>query len=178
MANKHLIQIGTKSLIFGIHQVFWHPYTVYRAWKELYGPPSWKELICIIIHDWGYWGLPDLDGQEGSLHPFFGAGLALKYLGMDYYDLCLGHSRHLAQMMNRKPSRLCYADKLSFKYDPRWFYLLRSWLSGELQELRYRSAMNGFVSFDKTHREWYTWAYDMMVTLGKKQDATTKPYFK
>ncbi len=170
------MKTGTKSLLFGVHQVAWHPITVLLAWIELYGLPSWKELICIIIHDWGYWGKPNMDGQEGADHPFFAARLAKKYLGYDEYMLCLLHSRHLSYSMGLTPSRLCYADKLSLKYDPWWFYLPRAWSSGELLEYRRNAERNGFVSGEKTHREWFKWAYDVMVTIGLKQKADAMPY--
>ena len=70
------MKIGTKSLLFGIHQIFWHPYVVLRAWVYLYGRPSFKEMVCIFIHDWGYFGKPNLDGAEGSLHPMLGENIA------------------------------------------------------------------------------------------------------
>ena len=76
------MQVGTKSLLFGVHQIFWHPLTVTLAWKELYKTwPSWKEFVCIFIHDWGYWGCPNMDGEEGENHPVWAAKFAAKYLG-------------------------------------------------------------------------------------------------
>jgi hypothetical protein len=71
------IPIGTRSLLFGAHQVFLHPLFVALAWRRLYG--SWPRRLPIwvafVIHDWGYWGLPNLDGREGSAHPLRGANL-------------------------------------------------------------------------------------------------------
>jgi len=26
---------------------------------------DWKEIICIFIHDWGYWFCADMDGEDG-----------------------------------------------------------------------------------------------------------------
>jgi len=47
------MKVGTKSLLWGVHQIFWHPLTVTLAWRELYKKwPSWKEFVCIFIHDW------------------------------------------------------------------------------------------------------------------------------
>ncbi|MCK5235828.1 MAG: hypothetical protein KAR06_02490, partial [Deltaproteobacteria bacterium] len=60
--------VGTKSLLFGVHQFIWHPITVLIAWCKLYGWPTWPELVCIIVHDWGYWGKPNMDGPEGEKH--------------------------------------------------------------------------------------------------------------
>jgi hypothetical protein len=105
------LQKGTKSLLFGVHQFFWHPATVLIAWIGLYGWPSWKEVICIIVHDWGYWGSPNMDSEEGECHPEIGARIAGTLFGRDYYDLCLLHSRHYARKVNREPSRLCWAAR-------------------------------------------------------------------
>lgn len=61
---------GTKSLLFGVHQFLWHPLTVLLAWVYLYRSfPNPKELLCIFVHDWGYWGCPNMDGPEGERHP-------------------------------------------------------------------------------------------------------------
>lgn len=64
------MKIGTKSLLFGVHQFLWHPYTVGKAWRMLYGRwPDRYEWVAIITHDLGYWGLPNVDGPEGIRHP-------------------------------------------------------------------------------------------------------------
>lgn len=152
------MKIGTKSLLFGIHQVFWHPYVVYKAWKYLYGSPTWKEFVCIVIHDWGYWGKPNLDGKEGILHPMLGANIALRLFDSRYFDLCTGHSRSFCEMIGgagTKPSKLCWADKLSFCFEPRWFYLLRAKLSGEIREARLLSAQNGSCGMEVSNKEWH-----------------------
>jgi hypothetical protein len=60
---------------------------VYRAWKSLYDHPNWREVICIIIHDWGYWYAPNMDGLEGQRHPELGARIARRLLGDEYGDL-------------------------------------------------------------------------------------------
>ena len=154
------MRIGTKSLLFGIHQIFWHPFVVYRAWCYLYGRPTYKELICIFIHDWGYWGKPDLDGSEGILHPRHGAYLAHKWFGFEYWKLCACHSRSYILKMSigisgLEPSRLCWADKMSFIFEPRWFYLLRAQLSGELKEARLLSVKTAQCPLTASNKEWY-----------------------
>lgn len=137
------MKIGTKSLLFGMHMWFWHPIMVLRAWWFLYGRPNWKEVVCIFIHDWGYWGKPNLDGPEGIEHPELGANLAFKLFRDPYWEFCAGHSRSYISLVNDrfghamyKVSKLCWADKLSFTFEPRWFYLWRARLSGELQIAR------------------------------------------
>ena len=175
------MNVGTKSLLFGVHQFLWHPITVLLAWIELYGFPEWRELVCIVIHDWGYWGSPNMDGVEGERHPEYAAEIALKYLDSKngkpiwtfypdrYHNSCLYHSRHYARNDNHKPSDLCWADKLSIKYDPWWFYLTRAWMSGELFE--YRKLHAGMGEDFKTHKEWYDWASGRAIEMGMHMDS-------
>lgn len=139
------MKLGTKSLLFGVHQVFWHPFTVWRAWKHLYGRPGLRECVCILIHDWGYWGCANMDGEEGRRHPFFAAEVAGFLFGVEYFYLVCYHSRHLAESVGAEPSKLCWADKLSMIYEPRWFYLLRARASGEILEYRANAAKSGFL---------------------------------
>lgn len=148
------MKIGTKSLLFGIHQVFWHPFVVYRAWKHLYGRPSWKEFVCIFIHDWGYWGKPNLDGEEGVEHPKLGGKIACRLLGYEYHNLCIGHSRTYANKYSYPISKLCWADKFSFYYEPKWFYILRAKMSGEMKEVYEQSLASGWRPDEM---EWYDW---------------------
>jgi len=170
------MRIGTKSLLFGVHQVFWHPVTVLLAWRQFYGWPSWRELVCIVVHDWGYWGAPNMDGTEGERHVTGGARIAGALLGREYYELCLLHSRHYARKWQLSPSRLCWADKLSLTYDPWWFYLPRAWLTGELFEYRHIASNAGFISLRSTHREWFAWARDYLRTIAHAQKPDVLPY--
>jgi hypothetical protein len=149
------MKLGTKSLLFGVHQVIWHPIVVLRAWIYLYGWPTWRELICIIVHDWGYWGKPNLDGREGLYHPLLGATIAWKLFGEKYGKLCLGHSRSYAKHNGVKLSKLCWADKYAFVFDPYWFYIIRAKLSGELKEIRQWCTEQGYVDISVSNREWY-----------------------
>lgn len=171
------MKVGRKSLLFGVHQFIWHPITVLIAWCHLYGRPSWKELICIIIHDWGYWFAPNMDGEEGEKHPVLGAEIAwLLFRKEEYYDLCLLHSRHYARRFNREPSKLCWADKLSIKYEPWWLYLPRAWASGELMEYRYVAANAGFIPLNESNKVWYAWVQDMLLKLGIEKRGNAVPY--
>jgi len=149
------MKVGTKSLLFGVHQIFWHPVTVWIAWVRLFGLPNFKESICIFIHDWGYWGCADMDGATGASHPFFGARIAGKLFGNDYYWLVLWHSRHLAKRFGAEPSKLCWADKFSMLSDPRGFYLLRARLSGEILEYRRHAAASGFIPQTASDTDWH-----------------------
>lgn len=73
---------GTLSLLFGVHQFLWHPVVVGRAWRMLYGRwPGLYEWIAIVTHDLGYWGLPNMDGEEGKRHPERSQSLACVIAG-------------------------------------------------------------------------------------------------
>mgnify|MGYP001366413220 CR=1 FL=1 len=150
--------LGRRSLLFGVHQFIWHPWMVYRAWKSLYGRPGWREWICIIIHDWGYWSTPNIDGPEGRRHPELGARIARRLLGDEYGDLVLYHSRYYARLRGRPPSKLCWADKLSILYEPKWFYILRARLTGEIHE--YQRNVKKNAGLELSHGECFDWLRD------------------
>lgn len=174
---------GTKSLLFGVHQFIWHPVVVLLAWIELYGLPNWKELFCIIIHDWGYWGCENMDDEKGRRHTEFAAMIIYKLFKPSlinehiyYYSLCLLHSRHYAKAICQKPSKLCYADKLSMKYEIRWFYLLRGKLSNEVQEYKRRCIRLGYLGRCVSYEDWFDYVQKKCVTIGKAQDAEAGNY--
>lgn len=132
-----MMKIGTKTLLFGNHQVILHPILVFTAWIKLYRkPPNWKELICIVIHDWGYWGKPNLDGEEGENHPMWAASWTRRHFGTYYGVLCLFHSRFKAKQRNREPSKLCLADKYGVALSPVWLWVLLGKLTGETEEYK------------------------------------------
>lgn len=129
------MRIGTKTLLFGNHLWWLHPLFVYMAWLKLYKQlPNWHEIICIIIHDWGYWGKPNLDGKEGEEHPQWAARWSQNHLGRYYADLCDYHSRFRARKFGEKPSKLCLADKLGVALMPTYLWVFLGWLSGETKE--------------------------------------------
>ena len=171
-----MMNVGTKSLLFGVHQLVLHPYAVLRAWIELYGWPTWRELVCIIIHDWGYWGKPNMDGKEGESHPLLGANIGGRLFGHKYWLLCAHHSRHWSKLNGESPSKLCWADKLSIKYMPTWLYLLLGTLSGEIKEYRRKSAIN--FSIFKSNREWHEWMKAGMIRMAEQRDAGAMPYMQ
>lgn len=143
---------GTLSILFGVHQFLWHPFTIWRAWRYLYKEnPGWFYLVCIFCHDLGYWGKPDMDGPEGQTHPEGGAKIAkwivlhwMRLIGKpdaiachyaeQAHDISLCHSTHYAQAKGLSVSSLYLPDKVCVLFDPPWFYKLRARLSGELAE--------------------------------------------
>jgi hypothetical protein len=110
------------------------------AWVKLYHKlPNWKETICIVIHDFGYWNCVNIDGPEGELHPLVAARWVYQHLdGLGKYQyghLCAFHSRTIAKKYNIEPSLLCAADKLGSALTPVWLMVLLGNLSGEIKEL-------------------------------------------
>lgn len=146
--------VGTKSLLFGVHCFFIHPITVAIAWIKLFGFPFDPRIwISFIVHDWGYFGCTDMDGESGKYHPKVGADIMSALFGKEWGDFCLYHSRSVARSHNAKPSLLCIADKLAWSIEPYWLYLPRAKMSGELKE--YMKSAEGRLPFSN-EREWYS----------------------
>lgn len=128
------MNVGTKSLLFGAHQFILHPLFVFAAWWKLFGFPYDPRLwLAFVVHDWGYWGSPNMDGPEGERHTELGAEI-LSVFGEKWRYFCLYHSRFAAVRDSRRFSLLCVADKLSIALEPAWLYLPRVKLSGEIKE--------------------------------------------
>lgn len=142
--------IGTKSVLFGAHCFFLHPFFVAMGWWKLYGFPLDPRLwVAFIVHDLGYLGKPNMDGPEGETHPELGARI-MHWLfdrrwfwlfpapwdarPKHWYHFTLLHSRYYAKRLGLQYSRLCLADKLSFCYTPRWLYLPMVTATGEIKE--------------------------------------------
>lgn len=165
------MRIGTKSLLFGAHQFILHPLTVLIAWYKIYRWfPTWREFVCILIHDWGYWGCRSMDGSDGGLHSAWAADWVSRHFswqGGYYYFLCLYHSRHIAKAHGNSVSRLFYADKLSFAYLPWWLYVPMTLMSKEIWEYRQQTTDAGITPAGCTHREWHRIVRGTMVGLSK-----------
>lgn len=150
------MKIGTKSVLFGVHQFLWHPWTVGLAWRRLFKVwPTWREWICIFLHDLGYWGKPNIDGPEGRTHPEFGAAIVDYLLGKNYCEFTLFHSREYAKLARAEPSLLCWADKYCVMVEPIWFYLLRAKLSGEVKEFKANAPEHVRTQSDRFWQQWY-----------------------
>lgn len=188
------MKIGTKSVLFGAHCFFIHPWFLAVAWYRLYGfeevedpyvgkvslksPLLW---LSFFIHDLGYWGKPNMDGDEGEDHPWWAASVmwylfdttspvvGFKREQKGYYQwvgpwgrFCLFHSRFLAKKYNQSYSLLCVSDKLAVSLEPWWLYLPRVILTGEIKEYmglaRDRNSKFGRERRRrhdfKTRREW------------------------
>ena len=129
------MKIGTKSVLYGAHCFFLHPWFVAKAWNDLYGFPWDPRLwVAFFVHDLGYWGKPNMDGEEGELHPYFGAEVMGWLFGKEWYDFSLYHSRFLAKRNGAQFSKLCVADKLAIAITPSWLYIPMVKATGELAE--------------------------------------------
>lgn len=129
------MRIGTKSVLFGAHCFFLHPWFVAAAWWKLYGFPLDPRLwVAFFVHDIGYLGKPNMDGPEGETHVELGAKIMAFLFGDEWGDFSRYHSRYYAKRNGESPSRLCFADKLSFPFTPRWIYLPLVTATGEINE--------------------------------------------
>ena len=155
------MKVGTKSLLFGAHNIFIHPFLVFIAWWRLYGFPADPRLwVAFIVHDWGYLGKPNMDGPEGETHVELGARI-MRIFGRRWEEFTRHHSRFHSRRDGARPSRLCYADKLALCCEWEWFYLFRTRITGELGEYMALSA-NGKYSCKEnmnrsieTPQSWY-----------------------
>lgn len=128
------MKIGTKSVLFGAHCFFLHPFFVAVAWTKLYGFPFDPRLwIAFFVHDLGYIGKPNMDGEEGETHVELGAKI-MSIFGKKWSEFSMYHSRYYAKKHGANPSKLCFADKLSFSYTPAWLYLPMVNATGEIKE--------------------------------------------
>lgn len=171
---KHLFRylvpsIGTRSLLIGAHCWFLHPWFVAVSWWKLYGFPRDPRLwVAFIVHDWGYWGLPDMDGAQGQRHPELGGRIMASLFGKKWGDFTRLHSRYYAQLESREVSPLCAADKLATTLVPIWIYLPMVRISGELEEyLALARRANFYLGNDPS--EWFRLLCDHWRALAMEQ---------
>lgn len=180
------MKLGTRSILFGAHCFFIHPFFVALGWFKLHGfrrvqdryvttslldPRLW---FAFFLHDIGYLGKPNMDGPEGELHPWIGARIIRLLCGRQghqsdgWMKFVLFHSRYLAKKHRMQPSALCIADKYAPVLEPAWLYLPRVCLSGEVIEYtnNYRKRQGLDTSQPPTIleiREWYSHFQSYMV---------------
>lgn len=138
------LPIGTRSVLLGAHCFLIHPFFVALGWWYLYGFPWDPRLwVAFFVHDLGYFGKHDIDGEEGQSHPVTGAHIMniLFDRGSHFHDLgpdprwfyfCLYHSRYFCRLNGVQPSRLCAADEMACALTPWWLFLPMTRISGEL----------------------------------------------
>ncbi|MEW5927824.1 MAG: hypothetical protein AB1941_10080 [Gemmatimonadota bacterium] len=129
------MKIGTRSVLYGAHCFFLHPWFVAWAWWQLYGFPWDPRLwVAFFVHDLGYVGKPNMDGPEGETHVEFGARVMEVLFGRAWGEFCRYHSRFYAKRDGHHFSRLCVADKLAIALTPAWLYLPMVRATGEISE--------------------------------------------
>lgn len=149
------MKIGTRTVLFGVHQFAIHPWFVALGWWKLYGFPWDVRLwLAFFLHDLGYIGKPNLDGPEGEEHPEWAARVMKRFFGDQWADLCRYHSRFLAKRDGKPYSRLCAADKFAIAICPGWIYLPLARLTGELGEyMKGKGART--PAGERSSRTWY-----------------------
>jgi len=117
---------GTKSVLFGAHSII-HSLMVFIAWKKLYGTfPTWKETICILIHDIGYIGKNYITEKNNDGHAELGCKLAHRWFGPEYGHLVLGHSSAAMKKFGIPKSKLEAPDDYSWIIAPLWWMKLNA----------------------------------------------------
>lgn len=171
------IPVGTKSLLFGVHQFAIHPFFVALAWWKLYGFPWDPRLwVAFATHDLGYWGAANMDGLEGKMHPQVGGAIMRRLFGPEWGDMVLYHSRHYSKLMGREPSPLCAPDKLASALYPTWLYLTLATLTGEINE--YMLPENCKVLAERTKlpiHDKRTWFKALCTYLKQETQRTVSP---
>lgn len=171
------MSIGTRSILFGAHCFFIHPWFVAWAWWKLYGFPVDPRLwVAFICHDLGYFSKPNMDGPEGETHVEFAANLTARLFGPRWGDFCRYHSRFYAKRDNKPFSRLCVADKLSFVLTPKLLYLPLVRATGEIDEYmnlaKARTAMGEpkYASMNVSTDDQERWYWDVKEYLRRWVD--------
>ena len=151
------MNLGTKTLLFGVHQIFIHPFFVTVAWVKLYRSfPSWRELFCIFVHDWGYWGKPNLKDADGDRHPELGGKIAGYLLGKEWELFVLGHSCFYQARSGVEKSKLFGPDKYWHCLIPLWFYKFLAVPTGEFKHYREIRHARQLGSHQDTDQEWWS----------------------
>lgn len=111
------MRIGTKSVLYGAHAFYLHPWFVAWAWWKLYGFP-WKPWLWVMffVHDLGYWGKPNMDGPEGERHPWFGAHVLYT----------------LQRVWGLLHQPVFYRKRFKTLPDIRWWHVRRRWFQAYL----------------------------------------------
>lgn len=149
------MRVGTKSVLFGAHCFFIHPFFVAVGWWCSHGFP-WDVRLwaAFFVHDLGYLGCPNVEGPEGEEHVLLGAKIMGMLFGRSWADFTLRHSRYWAKKHGVNVSDLCYADKLAFVLTPAWLYLPMARATGELAEYmaKSRDRQAGCAVFSEAER--------------------------
>lgn len=192
------MKVGTKSVLFGAHCWFIHPLFLFIAWWKLFGFPKNPRLwVAFLVHDWGYWGKEKMDDEDGERHVILGANIMRSLFETDtswvyddmlwgwvksnkvrmnrfWYFFCLCHSRHYSKIVGIQYSPLCVADKLATALEPKWLYIPRVILSGEVKEyMEYASNVGGSKYKGEGHDDYITSELSKGTLIGWHNGMTT-----
>lgn len=133
------MKIGTKTLLFGLHQFMLHPALMLIAYIKVFKTcPSLLEIVAIIVHDWGYFGKEGIDSKGGEYHPYLGAKICRLLFGPKGWDFCIGHNDEVRLKEGVARSRLYTVDKYYYILIPVWLHRLLGDISGESLEIAER----------------------------------------
>jgi hypothetical protein len=165
--KESFMKMGTRSVLFGAHQFILHPIVLAVAWTKLYGFPRDPRLfIAFMVHDLGYIGKKNMDGDDGETHPFRGAAIMRLFFGKAWGDFTLYHSRFYARRRNRPYSQLAVADKLAVTLVPAWLYVPMVSLTGEINEyMNHTSKKEGTFNRGVVARNPWLWYSDLRTHL-------------
>lgn len=148
-----IISEGTKSLLFGCHDV-WHYVWTLWAWKKLYKEwPKWWEVVCIFLHDIGHVGLDYLeDVKQKEIHWVLGAQICRILFGQKGFDFVAGH------VVNNgfTKSKLFKPDKYSWTIAPLWWMRKNNWverLPGSAEDFKNKAKENVLNGFKKDNHD-------------------------
>jgi hypothetical protein len=86
------VSVGTRSVLFGVHAFWLHPFFTAEAWRQIYGFPWDVRLwVAFFVHDLGYWNKNNMEGPEGETHVYVGARILSWLFGNawgEFYKLC------------------------------------------------------------------------------------------
>lgn len=137
IVSRLVPSVGTRTLIMGYHQVLIHPVLVMVAWTKLYGFTFDVRIwIAALVHDLGYAGKKDTDGESGNAHPRLGGRIMDILFGKDWGDFARGHSAGYCADNGLEMSRLYVADKLAGALLPVKWHVVLLTLSGEIGECK------------------------------------------
>lgn len=205
------MKMGTRSLLFGAHQFLIHPALVLAGWFKIYGfraveykahPDSDTIRVRItspmlwaaaFFHDLGYFGLSDMDGHEGQMHPILSGmmfGVFCDIIGVSnrhsWSWFVETHSRHTWNWYREfsvpelEMSPLAHADKMATVLFPSWAYIAMVRATGEIREYqstKRHSSDGGYLSYDSsrhTFREDVEWLNN--VKTGFRKWIRENPY--
>jgi hypothetical protein len=122
--NKMKLSEGTKSILFGSHAII-HSFFVLMAWHILYKKwPKFWQIVCIFIHDIGYFGMNHISEKSNKGHSLLGAKIGKRLFGQKAFEFIVGHSRKDAEELNLPLSELEAPDDYSWVITPMWLLKL------------------------------------------------------